>query len=145
MTMRPQTSSTPATFSGRYLPGSVGRSMVIILVGIGLVMLVTWFVPALTLTSQNVLFRLRGPIEPSRDIVILAIDDRSLQQVGPWPWRREIMAEILDRLTPAHPRVIGIDVIYSEQLEGADTTRDSDRLLAESIRANGRVVLPAQL
>ena len=145
MTMRPQTSSTPATFSGRYLPGSVGRSMVIILVGIGLVMLVTWFVPALTLTSQNVLFRLRGPIEPSRDIVILAIDDRSLQQVGPWPWRREIMAEILDRLTPAHPRVIGIDVIYSEQLEGADTIRDSDRLLAESIRANGRVVLPAQL
>lgn len=145
MTMRPQTSSTPATFSGRYQPGSVGRSIVIILVGIGLVMLVTWFVPALTLTSQNVLFRLRGPIEPSRDIVILAIDDRSLQQVGPWPWRREIMAEILDRLTPAHPRVIGIDVIYSEQLEGADTTRDSDRLLAESIRANGRVVLPAQL
>lgn len=145
MTMRPQTSSTPATFSGRYQPGSVGRSIVIILVGIGLVMLVTWFVPALTLTSQNVLFRLRGPIEPSRDIVILAIDDRSLQQVGPWPWRREIMAEILDRLTPARPRVIGIDIIYSEQLEGADTIRDSDRLLAESIRANGRVVLPAQL
>lgn len=141
----PQTSSTPATFSGRYQPGSIGRSIVIILVGIGLVMLVTWFVPALTLTSQNVLFRLRGPIEPSRDIVILAIDDRSLQQVGPWPWRREIMAEILDRLTPARPRVIGIDIIYSEPLEGTGPIRDSDRLLAESIRANGRVVLPAQL
>ncbi len=150
MTMRPQTSTAPATFSGRYQPGSIGRSIVIILVGIGLVMMVTWFVPALTLTSQNVLFRLRGPIVPSRDIVILAIDDRSLQQVGPWPWRREIMADILDRLTPAHPRVIGIDIIYSEQLEGpgpnrAGTIRDSDRLLAESIRANGRVVLPAQL
>jgi CHASE2 domain-containing sensor protein len=100
----PKRRTAPAAFSGRYQPGSVGRSIVIILVGIGLVMLVTWFVPALTLTSQNVLFRLRGPIEPSRDIVILAIDDRSLQQVGPWPWRREIMAEILDRLTPGTTR-----------------------------------------
>lgn len=139
------------SISGRPRPGGVGRTMAIIVVGIVLVMLVTWFVPALTLASQNVLYRLRGPIDPSTGIVILAIDDRSLQQIGPWPWRREVMAKVLDRLTSASPRVIGLDIIYSEgpeHIEGADasgTADTGDLLLAKSISENRHVVLPMQL
>jgi signal transduction histidine kinase/CHASE2 domain-containing sensor protein len=86
------------------------------------------------------LFRLRGEIPPPDDIVIVAIDDASLQEVGNWPWPRAVMASVLDRLTEAHPHVVGLDVVYAEATDPAD-----DGLLAGAIRRNGRVVLPAQL
>lgn len=116
------------------------RTALILLVCAGLVVLVTWFVPALTWGSMNVLFRLRGALSPSPEIVIVAIDDRSLQAIGPWPWPRSVMAEAIEKLTEARPRAIGLDVIYAEP-----TTPEADGRLAAAITRNGRVVLPAQL
>lgn len=73
------------------------------------------------------------------DIVIVAIDDISLQKLGRWPWTRAIHARLLDRLTETEVAAIGFDVLFMERdlelLEG-------DKLLAEAIQRNGRVVLP---
>src|SRR5215213_6603440 len=101
---------------------------------------VTLLVPSLSAASPNMLFRFRGGLPSPDDIVILAIDDASLQRVGNWPWPRSVMASVLDRITDAHPRAVGLDVIYSEASDPAN-----DVLLAEAIKRNGRVVLPAQL
>ena len=105
-----------------------------------LVVLVTWFVPALSWASLNVLFRLRGAFNPPGDIVIVAIDDRSLQEIGPWPWPRSVMAEAVEKLTQSRPRVIGLDIIYAEP-----SSNENDARLAAAIDRHGRVVLPAQL
>ncbi|MDX6693576.1 MAG: hypothetical protein QOF02_1179 [Blastocatellia bacterium] len=86
------------------------------------------------------LFRFRGQLSRPDDIVIVAIDDASLQRVGKWPWPRSVMASALDRITEARPRAIGLDVIYAESSSAFD-----DQLLTEAIRRSGRVVLPAQL
>src|SRR5689334_2896540 len=95
------------------------RTALILLFSIALVVIVTWFAPALQATSLNMLFRLRGALAPPEDVVIVAIDDQSLQtigrRVGPWPWPRTVMASALDKLTQAHPRGIGLDVIYAER------------------------------
>lgn len=96
--------------------------------------------PSLNLATQNILFRFRGVSPPPDEIVILAIDDASLQEIGPWPWPRRVMAEVIDRLTAIPPRAIGLDVIYAEPVDPED-----DRRLAGSIAAAGRVVLPVQL
>ena len=48
------------------------------------------------------------------DIVIATIDDESVAAVGRWPWRRAVVAMLLDRIATAHPRAIGVDVILSE-------------------------------
>ena len=73
------------------------------------------------------------------DIVIIAIDERSLSQLGRWPWPRERHAELLQRLTEADAKVIGVNILFSE----ANVTRpEGDRLLAEAVRSSGRVVLP---
>ena len=37
----------------------------------------------------------------SPDIVIVAIDDKSLAEIGRWPWRRAFHAAALDRITAA--------------------------------------------
>jgi signal transduction histidine kinase/CHASE2 domain-containing sensor protein len=101
---------------------------------------VTWLVPSLSAASVNMLFRFRGRVEPPRDIVVVAVDDASLQRVGNWPWPRSVMAEALDRISSGRPRAVGLDVVYAEASDPAQ-----DRPLAEAIRRSGRVVLPAQL
>jgi len=71
---------------------------------------------------------------PPDDIVIVAIDNRSLEAIGRWPWPRRIHADLLNKLTEAHPRTVGYDVLFIEP------TAD-DVLLAGAIRRN-RTYLP---
>lgn len=119
-------------------------SIFLLLAGLALVVVVTWSFPALTLASQTLLFRIRGAFVPSQEIVVLAIDDHSMREIGPWPWPRTVMAEVIDRLSKSQPRAIGIDVIYAEATtEGPE--RVADARLAEAIARSGRVVLPARL
>jgi signal transduction histidine kinase len=115
-------------------------TILILLVSLSAAVAVTLLVPSLTAASLNMLFRFRGGLPSPDDIVIVAIDDASLQKVGNWPWPRSVMASVLDRITEAHPRAVGLDVIYSEASDQA-----ADKLLTEAIRRNARVVLPAQL
>jgi PAS domain S-box-containing protein len=121
------------------------RTALVLLFSIALVVVVTWFVPSLPAASLNMLFRLRGVLKPADDIVIVAIDDQSLQvighRIGPWPWPRSLMASALDKLTQAKTGSIGLDVIYSER----SATPEDDQRLAAAIARNGRVILPAQL
>lgn len=85
---------------------------------------------AVTLTGR--------PADP--DILIVAIDDTSIDTLGRWPWRRAIHAAILDRLQGA--RAVGLDLIFAE----SDTVNPNDDLiLANSIRRNGKTVLPIVL
>ena len=81
---------------------------------------------------------------PARDdIIIVAIDDYSLAQLGRWPWPRRFHAALLDRLTAAGALRIGLDLILSEpERPQADGSRPGDDLLAKAIARNQRVVLP---
>jgi CHASE2 domain-containing sensor protein/signal transduction histidine kinase len=51
---------------------------------------------------------------PPDGIVVVAIDNRSLQAIGRWPWPRSIHAAALDRLADAHARSVGYDVLFVE-------------------------------
>jgi CHASE2 domain-containing sensor protein/signal transduction histidine kinase len=81
---------------------------------------------------------------PARDdIIIVAIDDYSLSQLGRWPWPRKFHAALLDRLTAAGARRVGMDIILSEpERPQADGSRPGDEALAQAIARNKRVVLP---
>jgi CHASE2 domain-containing sensor protein/signal transduction histidine kinase len=73
------------------------------------------------------------------DVVIVAIDEKSLEQIGRWPWPRRVHAQLLERLAQAKPAVIAIDVLMPEA--SADALVDDDALLAAAIRATGVPVL----
>ena len=66
---------------------------------------------------------------PPDDIIVVAIDNRSLQAIGRWPWPRSVHAAALDRLAEAHPRAVGYDVLFVEP------TPD-DAVLAAAVRRN---------
>lgn len=76
---------------------------------------------------------------PPDDVVIVAIDEQSLARIGRWPWRRAIHATLLERLTDARVKAVGMDVIFTEP---ATDDPAGDQALAEAIHRNGRVVLP---
>ncbi|MCP5160678.1 MAG: adenylate/guanylate cyclase domain-containing protein [Hahellaceae bacterium] len=55
------------------------------------------------------------PATRSNDIVILDIDEKSLNELGRWPWNRNILARLMDRLFQDYQiRVIGFDMFFAE-------------------------------
>ena len=72
------------------------------------------------------------------DIVIVAIDDASIEAIGRWPWPRAVHATLLERLAAARPRAIALDLVLSEP----DPDPAQDRLLAAALAAAAPVVMP---
>jgi len=77
---------------------------------------------------------LYGGKQPLDSIVIIGIDDKSIQEIGRWPWNREVFAELMGHLHKA--KVVGIDIGFFESSD-----KESDDLLAESIKSSNNVVL----
>ena len=46
----------------------------------------------------------------AEDVLIVAIDDASVEAIGRWPWRRSVHATVLERLAAARPRAIVLDL-----------------------------------
>lgn len=59
-------------------------------------------------------YKLRKPQKSQARVVLLAIDDASVQEVGRWPWSRDLMAQILQGLVDNGASSVGLDVIFSE-------------------------------
>lgn len=76
------------------------------------------------------------------DIIIVAIDDDSLQQLGRWPWPRSTHAKIIDIINRQNPRAISLDIIFAEPDQ---TNPYSDVLLSRSMQTHGNVVLPVYM
>ena len=77
---------------------------------------------------------------PASDrVLIVAIDDRSIEEIGRWPWPRSIHARLIERLTEADAAAIGLNIIFSEPAVSAP---EDDARLAAAIEENGRIVLP---
>lgn len=73
-----------------------------------------------------------------RQILIVTIDEKSLQQIGGWPWSRRTHAAFLDRLAAAGNTTVALDLLLAER----DVDAAADAALADSIRNHGRVILP---
>src|ERR1700736_2535172 len=95
-------------------PGPVVWLAALLLFSAGLGMFITWRVPGLELYARNWLARVRGPLPVPDDIAIVAIDEVSLARFGRYPWRRNLTAQMLERLAVAHPKAIALDVLFSE-------------------------------
>jgi adenylate cyclase len=60
--------------------------------------------------------RMTMPGKGDARVVILDIDEKSLGEIGRWPWSRSIMARLVDRLFDEHGvAVLGFDVVWAER------------------------------
>lgn len=128
-----------------------------------------WFAP-LDDHAYNLGVRFSSEKDANEDIVVVAIDDKSLRALGAWPWSRDVLAETTRLLGQVKPRVIGfalpLDMAQYEAslaslqelkkilkrekklnrrvnraLQITESTLQGDENLASSFKSAGRVVL----
>lgn len=80
--------------------------------------------------------RLRGPISPSPEIAIIAIDDKSIAELGRFPWSRSQYVRLIERLSEVGAKALLIDAFFPERESVA-----VDHSFAEAIRKAGNVDL----
>lgn len=82
---------------------------------------------------RDFMFLYRGAIPHHDNIVIVDIDEKSLKELGQWPWSRNKLARILENIHEGDPKVIGLDVMFSEP-DGTSPAR-----VLESLDMSGTV------
>ncbi|MEB3196077.1 MAG: adenylate/guanylate cyclase domain-containing protein [Candidatus Sericytochromatia bacterium] len=110
-------------------------------------MALAWLLLALTgfpakaqWAAYHALFEARGPLPQPEHVVVVAIDEASLAELGSWPVDRAIWGQLLDGLFGAGARVVGLDIAFVQPA----TNPAADRRFAQSLaRWRGRVVLAA--
>ena len=90
-----------------------------------------WFVAALVVIAVFILHHSTDVIEtlerrfydysstssgrqPSDRIAVIAIDDQSIANIGRWPWPRDVLAQMLDKLAAANAKTIVQTVFFFE-------------------------------
>ncbi len=118
------------------------KAQVIFLIGIfitGLLafLMVIKFRPLESLEGMmyDLRFRLMGNTPPPENIVIAAIDDKSIERLGRWPWSRDKIARLITKLTEAGAELIVFDVFMTEKEE-------HDPVFVKTVRDAGNVLLP---
>src|SRR5258706_6094444 len=126
------------------------------------------FINNIELRSLDARFRLRGTRPHDDRIVIVDMDEKTLQRVGAWPIPRSAYAKTVDQLAAGGARVIAFDVAFPtpeknsavealkkleselgkqapaavvDKIRAIEATSDYDQRLAESLKNSGDVLL----
>lgn len=71
--------------------------------------------------SYDFRYHLRGSLKPNENIVIIAIDEKSIKELGRFPWTRSRFAGFVDKATAAGAKGIYLDAFFPEaESAGAD-------------------------
>jgi len=84
----------------------------------------SWFQPAWIGAAQELstdwTWRLLSKSQDERRVILVDIDERSLKEVGPWPWPRETQAKLLDKLSEQGASLQVLDVVFTAGQLGDD-------------------------
>jgi PAS domain S-box-containing protein len=124
----------------RVRAAKIAGSLAIVVAAASAGILVDWQAPGIGRYTRDWLMRARGPLPVPEEIAIVAIDETSMARFGRFPWSRQVIARTIDALAAARPKVIALDVLFTDP-----TTQEDDENLARSIGRAGNVVVSAQL
>jgi signal transduction histidine kinase/CheY-like chemotaxis protein len=77
---------------------------------------------------------------PDPRVVIVDVDEASLASLGQWPWRRDRLGALVERLRELGARVIALDLVFSEPDRAGEVYASPDAAFAAALRG-GRVVV----
>ncbi len=96
-------------------------------------------------------FSFRGVKTVSKDITIIDIDEKSLKQLGQWPWSRDKIAKIIQNLADAKMGILGFDMVFAEKdrtspknilkdLNISIKAKDYDKILADTLKSSPTIL-----
>jgi len=71
----------------------------------------------------------------SQDVAIVEIDERAIAQYGQWPWKRDVIADVIWRLREAGAGVIVLPILFSEP-----DRMGGDQALTDALQNNGVII-----
>ena len=77
--------------------------------------------------------------DPPEDIVVVAIDEQSLSEIGQWPWSRRYHGELIGLLEEGGARLVAYDIVFSEQ---SLLDLSGDAALQKALQLDLAVILP---
>lgn len=89
-------------------------------------------IPVLDELTGDWVWRLKPAVEERR-IILVDIDEPSLREIGPWPWSRERLAELADRLAALDVALQVWDIVFA-------SPASADERLAERLAAGNAVL-----
>ncbi len=128
------------------------------------------FLKTIEFKTMDLRFTARGAVAPGPEVVLAVIDEKSISEVGKWPWPRSKTAEIVEKISKAGARVITFDIgffelsgkeilqiieqvqrktreldirnaAFQEHLESLKLKSDKDQLLADAITGSGAKIV----
>ncbi len=136
----------PSTTEQKQMPESLpyslsvtplGSRLAVILLAIVVAFGLQWlFEEPATLIEErmgSLAWQMKPDTTPEERIVIVAIDDESLQELGAWPWSRATFAELSDRLKEYGVTSQVYDLVFPEARQG-------DPLLNQALLTNNALV-----
>jgi len=73
--------------------------------------------PTLELPVRDLAMR-SLPKKAAQATVVVAIDERSLREIGRWPWPRGVLAQLVDRAASAGAKAVVLDILLAEPSDG---------------------------
>ncbi|MBI2769652.1 MAG: adenylate/guanylate cyclase domain-containing protein [Burkholderiales bacterium] len=83
--------------------------------------------------SGDVVWRLTAQKKDERRLIVVDIDERSLREVGPWPWPRATQARLVQQIAKAGAGEQVFDIVFTDQRPGEEE-------LAQAIQQNSAVL-----
>jgi len=123
----------------RQYPVSERYIFVIVLVVLCTTLLSTGWTQRLDYLIYDAFIKLQ-PLTTSTSSVIVAIDEKSLRDLGRWPWDRSIHAKLITKLHNAGAEAVVFDLLLAEP--GPPT---ADQLFKASMAESGNTLLPLHL
>ena len=75
------------------------------------------------------------PKEISQDIAVVTIDEKAIEKYGQWPWKRDVLADVINQLREAEVGIIVLPILFAEE-----DRLGGDVALAEAIQGNSVVI-----
>ncbi len=94
------------------------------------------YISPIDMRMKDSRFRLRGYVKPSQDIVIVAIDHKSIKEIGRWPWSREVTGKLIENIATLGAKVTALDIVFAEP-----QSQHADSALSSSVARAGNVVM----
>ena len=92
------------------------RGLAVSIIGTVLAGLIIWQAP---IGISNSWFDFMNQVHPrsndEESVVVVTIDEQSVEAVGAWPWPRATNARLMERIAAAGPAAVGVDIIYAEE------------------------------
>ena len=85
----------------------------------------------------------RGTLPTGGETVIAAIDEKSLGELGRWPWPRTTIARLVDKLKGCGAKAVGFDIVFSEPDQNSslgtvvDLTKEMKKIGIKDKRVQG--------